>query len=448
VAKGYTQQYGIDYFEVWAPTGRLAAYRALLTHAAHFDLPVELLDFTTAFLNGPLKEEIYVSQPPGFCDGSRQVWRLQRALYGLKQAANAWHTTFVEELISIGYKASVVDPAIFVRQCRDGVVILHTHVDDCAGTGPPEEVQKDYGVLLQRFEGRRLGEIDRQVFLGIYHERDWDAHTISISQPRHVDKLLVDHGFASARPLGAPLDHKVALRPASENSKRVDPCLSSYASIVGGLMYIANSTRPDICFAVSMLARFMSSPADEHVVQAKHALRYLAGTKDYKLVLGGKNDSRALVVYGDADHATCPETRRSTSGLVVMMHGSAVHWRSCRQSAVAKSTMIAEYYAASSAADESVYFRNLLRELGYNLGPIPLCCDNRSASAIIEKPIVCDKSKYAEIHAHYVRERVARGEIVVEEVRTEDQLADALTKALVPVLHKKACVQLRLERSK
>jgi hypothetical protein len=212
-------------------------------------------------------------------------------------------------------------------------------------------------------------------------------------------------------------------------------------------MYIANSTRPDICFAVPMLARFMSSPADEHVVQAKHALRYLAGTKDYKLVLGGMNDSRALIVYGDADHATCPETR-STSGLVVMMHGSAVHWRSCRQSAVAKSTMIAEYYAASSAADESVYFRNLLRELGYNLGPIPLCRDDRSASAIIEEPIVCDKSKYAEIHAHYVRERVARGEIVVEKVRTEDQLADALTKALIPVLHKKACVQLRLERSK
>jgi transposase InsO family protein len=142
VAKGYTQQYGVDYFEVWAPTGRLAAYRALLSHAAYYDLPVEVLDFTTAFLNGPLKEEIYVSQPPGFCDGSTQVWRLQRALYGLKQAANAWHTTFVEELISIGYKASVVDPAIFVRQCRDGVVILHTHVDDCAGTGPPEEVER------------------------------------------------------------------------------------------------------------------------------------------------------------------------------------------------------------------------------------------------------------------------------------------------------------------
>jgi hypothetical protein len=292
---------------VWAPTGRLAAYRALLTHAAHFDLPVEVLDFTTAFLNGPLDEEIYVSQPPGFCDGSGQVWRLQRALYGLKQAANAWHTTFVEELINIGDKASVVDPAIFVRQCRDGVAILHTHVDDCAGTGPPKEVQNDYGVLLQRFEGRRLGEIDRQVFLGICHERDWDANTISISQRRHVDKLLVDHGFASARPLDAPLDHKVALRPASENSKRVDPCLSSYASIVGGLMYVATCTRPDICFSVSMLARFMSSPADEHVVQAKHALRYLAGTKDYKLVLGGKNDSRALVVHGDADHATCPD---------------------------------------------------------------------------------------------------------------------------------------------
>jgi hypothetical protein len=91
------------------------------------------------------------------------------------------------------------------------------------------------------------------------------------------------------------------------------------------------------------------------------------------------------------------------------------------------------------------FFRNLLRELGYELGPTPLCCDNQSASDTIEKAIVCDKSKYAEIHAHYVRERVAKGEIEVEQVRTENQLADVFTKALVPVLHKKACVELGLK---
>jgi hypothetical protein len=95
VAKGFTQQEGIDFCEIWAPTGRLAAYRALLAHAAYYGLEVKLLDFTTAFLNGPLEEEIYVTQPPGFEDGTKRVMRLNRALYGLKQAANAWHKAFV-----------------------------------------------------------------------------------------------------------------------------------------------------------------------------------------------------------------------------------------------------------------------------------------------------------------------------------------------------------------
>ena len=95
VAKGFTQKEGIDYFEVWAPTGRLAAYRALLAHAANSGFPVNLLDFKTAFLNGELDEEIYVIQPPGFQDGSGHVWRLHRALYGLKQSANAWHLSLI-----------------------------------------------------------------------------------------------------------------------------------------------------------------------------------------------------------------------------------------------------------------------------------------------------------------------------------------------------------------
>jgi hypothetical protein len=115
VAKGFTQQYGVDFFEVWAPTGRLSCYRMLLAHAAHHNLPVHLLDFKTAFLNGPLHEELYVSQPPGFADGSSNVWRLHRALYGLKQAANAWHSQLASTLTDLGYRPSLVDPAVFMR---------------------------------------------------------------------------------------------------------------------------------------------------------------------------------------------------------------------------------------------------------------------------------------------------------------------------------------------
>jgi hypothetical protein len=106
--------------------------------------------------------------------------------------------------------------------------------------------------------------------------------------------------------------------------------------------------------------------------------------------------------------------------------------------------MVAEYYAASSAADECIYFSHLVRELGYSTGPIPLMCDSVSAAAIVKNPVINDRSKYAEVHAHIVRERVERGEIVVKEVSTDEMIADCMTKSLSPQKHLKACELLRV----
>jgi Reverse transcriptase (RNA-dependent DNA polymerase) len=226
VAKGFTQQFGVDFFEVWAPTGRLAAYRVLLSHAAVNDLPVYLLDFKTAFLNGHLHEEIYVTQPPGFCDAQdKRVWRLHRALYGLKQAAHAWHAALVTVLTELHYSPSQVDPAVFVKSTPDGVIMLHTHVDDCAATGPTAHVRSDFAALLARFEGRELGEIDKQMFLGLYHERCWSTNTIYLSQPKHVADLLSQYETCKSRPVSSPMDHKAVLTATTETDKCEHPDL-------------------------------------------------------------------------------------------------------------------------------------------------------------------------------------------------------------------------------
>jgi hypothetical protein len=276
------------------------------------------------------------------------------------------------------------------------------------------------------------------------HQRDWEKSAIYFSQPRHVDNVLAEHGV-SGRAVASPLDHKVVLLPTTEHDKKDSPKLSSYAAIVGSIMYIANSTRPDLCYSAATLARFMANPCDAHLEQAMHLLRYLLKTKAYRLALGGSGDQNGpLTVWGDADWANCTETRRSVSGLVVQVHGSSVFWRSCKQSSVAKSTMIAEYYAASTAADECIYFGNLLQELGYELGSTPLMCDNESAVHIVRNPVVNDKSKHAEIHAHYARERVDREEIKMISVSTEEMVADCMTKALTPQKHVLACEQLQV----
>jgi hypothetical protein len=132
---------------------------------------------------------------------------------------------------------------------------------------------------LERFNSCKLGRNHGREFLGMYHERDWDLHTINTPQPSRIEKLLADHGFSSARTLAAQLVHKVVLRSASEKSKHKDPFLSSYASIVGGLMHIANSTKPGMSLVASMLARYKACPADEHSAGAAQSAlsRWLKG---------------------------------------------------------------------------------------------------------------------------------------------------------------------------
>jgi hypothetical protein len=305
-------------------------------------------------------------------------------------------------------------------------------------------VRSDFSALLARFEGRELGEIHGQVFLGMHHERDWSTSTIYISQPKHVHTLLSTFG-GGLRPVSSPLDHKVALSATTVHDKQEHPQLSSYAALVGSLMYVASCTRPDLCFTASLLARFMSNPNDQHMAQALRAVRYLSKTQEYRLAIGGERTSPdALVVWSDSDHAGCLDSRRSVAGHIASVLGSNVHWRSVRQSTVAKSTMIAEYYAASIAADECVYFRQMLFELGYNLGPTPLMCDNESACNILEKPVINDRSRYAAVNAHYVRERVSLQEIKIVSARTDEMIADCMTKALTPDKHLAACKMLGL----
>ena len=145
------------------------------------------------------------------------------------------------------------------------------------------------------------------------------------------------------------------IRYMSSGDKQVHPKLSSYPATIGSVLYIANCRRPDLCYTSSLPATFMANPCAFHLEQAFRVLRYLVGSKRYRLQLGAcRSAASPLVVWGDSDVANRPETRRSVSGHVVQLHGSAIHWRLCKQSSVAKSTMAVEYFATSSAADECV----------------------------------------------------------------------------------------------
>ena len=204
-----------------------------------------------------------------------------------------------------------------------------------------------------------------------------------------------------------------------------------YQELVGCLMYLAVSTRPDIAYVTNCLARYVSSPSSNHVAVAKRVLKYLHGTKSVGILLGDSSPS-FLEGYCDANYGGCEETRRSTTGYVFTMHGSLISWQTKLQKTVAVSTTEAEYMAAASAAKEALYLRKVLNDVGFGAQCITIHCDNQGAVNLTKNALTVSRTKHVDIAHHFVRNRVCRGELKFQYISTNEQLADFLTKALGP----------------
>jgi hypothetical protein len=197
--------------------------------------------------------------------------------------------------------------------------------------------------------------------------------------------------------------------------------------------YLAIATRPDISYAVSVLARFSQNPGLPHWAALKRLLRYIKGTLDYCIHyapdLAGKGE--LFTAYCDADHGGNPDNGRSTSGYVIKMGTGAISWSSKLQPFVTLSTTEAEYVSAVSAGSEILWLRNLFTEFGYaQKDPSPLHIDNRSALSVARNPDHHGRVKHLDLRFYWLRDEVAKGRIRVEHLRTDQMPADILTKAL------------------
>lgn len=213
---------------------------------------------------------------------------------------------------------------------------------------------------------------------------------------------------------------------ATEDEEVLDQ--KSYQSLIGSLMYLALCTRPDIAFAVGMLARFNSKPNQSHWTAAKRVLRYLRGTANFGVVYSGNAN---LVGYSDADWAGSLDDRKSTSGYIFQVSGGPVSWRSKKQETVALSTAEAEYVALSSASQECVWMRKLVSELGTPPeGPTVIMEDNQSCISMARNPQFHGRAKHIDIKHHFIREQVNSGAVDLQYCPTGEMLADILTKGL------------------
>jgi hypothetical protein len=251
VAKGYAQVAGLDFEETFAPVARLESIRILLAYAAHHSFRLFQMDVKSAFLNGPIKEEVYVEQPPGFEDDRypNHVYKLSKALYGLKQAPRAWYECLRDFLIANAFKVGKADPTLFTKTCDGDLFVCQIYVDDIIfGSTNQRSCEEFSRVMMQKFEMSMMGELT--YFLG-FQVRQLKDSTF-ISQTKYTQDLLKRFGMKDAKPAKTPMvtNRHIDL---NKGGKSVDQ--KAYRSMIGSLLYLCAS-RPDIMLSVCMCARF------------------------------------------------------------------------------------------------------------------------------------------------------------------------------------------------
>jgi hypothetical protein len=465
VAKGFLQEFGVNYHDTWAPTAHLATVRLLFARAAIEDLEIRHLDIKCAFLNGDLDECVYLEQPPHVSDGTNRVWKLQKAIYGLKQAGRQWHQKLSAQLEANNYTRSQHDPALFLHNDHSRHALL-MWVDDLFILGTKDSNTISTKKILTEFEGRDLGEAKHLLGMEIF--RDWGSKTIQLSQRHMIEEKLEHFGLTQTATTITPLLPNQAVQPDPHNvrGKRFDEDKQHnhhqqqqdaqpldkqrhdrYMSLVGSLQYIAIVTRPDIAFAASTLARYMSNPTRFLLQCAERTLRYLGKTKDLALTYCGSNKNCNPVTvlgYSDADYAGCMSTARSTSGMLVTYQGLPIYWRSKRQPIVTISTAEAELVALTDTALQVQWLQMLLTEDFKIDTTNTLICDNRATTRIAEDPICSQKTRHIEVRFKKVQEYVDKKMTKVIWVPTNEQHADVFTKALPNLKLQEARTQLRL----
>jgi histone deacetylase 1/2 len=266
-----------------------------------------------------------------------------------------------------------------------------------------------------------LGELHH--FLGISVTKS--SSGLFLSQQQYISELLTKAGMQDYHTSCTPADTGSKL--SSSGKPVVDPTL--YRSLAGALQY-ATITRPDIAYAVQQACLFMHDPKEEHLTHIKRILRYLKGTIAHGLHLT-KSKNLTLTAYLDADWAGCPDTRRSTFGFCVFLGDNLVSWSSKRQQTVSHSSAEAEYRAVAHAVADTIWLRQLLTELHRPIQHATIVyCDNVSACYMSANPVQHRRTKHIEIDIHFVREKVALGEVRVLHVPTTSQFADIFTKGL------------------
>lgn len=420
VVRGFSQVKGLDYEETFSPVARFSSIRTVFSLAAHKSYKIKNFDIKTAFLNGTLKENIFMKQPKGFEDGTGRVCKLQRSLYGLKQASRVWNEKFTSFLRSFHLETSKADPCVFVGND----IIMAIYIDDgIIAAKDDNKIQAVINFLRKEFA---VKVFEAKFFLGfeIFYKTDG---TIFINQQCFADKIVSKFGMMNANTVSTPAD-TFAFEMVEDNETSSSTNFP-YRAAVGSLMYLAVGTRPDISYALGVVSRYMENPKEVHIKALKRIIRYVKGTRNYGIAFNS-NSLYTFESYSDADYAGDRNTRRSTSGYICFLGDGPISWCSQQQRCVALSTTESEYIAAAEAAKEISWLKLLFDDIRCSYQNSTLFMDNQSAIRLVKNPEFHKRTKHVDVKYHFIREKYTQKVFDIEYVSTELQKADIFTKSL------------------
>ncbi|GJR92471.1 retrovirus-related pol polyprotein from transposon TNT 1-94 [Tanacetum coccineum] len=366
------------------------------------------MDVKSAFLNGKLKEEVYVKQPPGFesSEFPNHVCKLDKALYGLKQAPRAWYETLSTYLTEHKFVRGKIDNTLFVYKTQTDVILVQIYVDDIIFGSTSTKLCKQFAKLMtQRYEMSMMGVLT--YFLGFQIKQS--ERGISINQEKYVKDLL----------------KKYDINGSSVKTPMVPP----------------NKLGPDLNGKAINETQYRANPKESHLIAVKRIFRYLKGTPSLGLWYP-KCSGFDLKGYSDSDYAGCNMDRKSTSGACQLLRGKLVCWSAKKHQSVAMSSVEAEYVAAARCCANILWMKSRLTDYGIIYKKVPIFCDNTSAIAISNNPVLHSRTKHIDIRYHFIRHHILKGDIELHFIPTQYQLADIFIKPLDEPTFKRFIVEL------
>ena len=441
--RGDQQVYEQDFFNTYAPVVQWTTVRVLLILTVALGLATKQVDYTSAFCQSFIKEDVYIEMPKLF-NKPGKVLKLKRCVYGLKQAPLTFYEHLSNGLMSRGWKRSKIDPCLFYK---NGLVCL-CYVDDCLFFATNETLISNKIELLREKGDNEYGfqlEIEDDVagFLGILIDKSNKEGYIELKQEGLIKRILSATNLEECNPAWTPAE-KTPLGKCEDDG----PCSEvwNYASVLGMMMYLATNSRPDIAYAVNQCARFTNAPKRKHEVAIKRIARYLKGTLDRGMVIKPKKDLR-LDLYADADFAGLwnvekhddPVSVKSRTGWLLTLGDIPITWASKLQTEIALSTFEAEYIALSTGLRQLLAARELMQEISKEVGiarkTVSMISkafeDNNAALKHANDPLpkLTPRSKHLGVKYHWFKSKI-KGEIEVHPIDTKLQRADIFTKGL------------------